>query len=132
MYDASGYALISALADVRDALKGMATSLRLLGCWNDVTTSVTVNRYQGDRLVIECYVDAMRSDGRGFAWWVEAQWQIEEWKVEASLREDGLAGQETLEEFGPVFVSTATHLGSELREMTASVLRCAPPPISGG
>jgi hypothetical protein len=127
MSDASGFELVSALADVRSEMKDFARILRADDAWHNVTTNLTVNRYHGDGPVIECYVDGERSDGLAVAWWLEAMWRQDCWRTEASLRITSPDGQNPLHEFGPRDVDTADELGQELRNLVKVLLQCKPP-----
>jgi hypothetical protein len=125
--DQSGAELISALAEVSSAMKIFAAGLRSHSSWREVSANVSVNRYEDDGVVIECYVDGERSDGRGFCWWLEAQWHGDQWSVEAVLMASDREGQNAVQQSGPIHVASSSALATELRLGVKELLRFTPP-----
>src|SRR6478609_11505950 len=93
------FAVIRALARVRDHMIERAQLLRTNAAVTQVTSRIDIRDHGGKDVYIEIYIDAELTDGRALTWMLEARTEQSAWTVEASVNETSTAGQDVIREY---------------------------------
>jgi hypothetical protein len=87
--------LLSDFSQLRRRMKGVAEILRSGISGASVRHGIDFVTY-GARHVIEIFIDVALGGGKSLCWWIDIEHVDESWKVEASLRRDDGAGEDSI------------------------------------